>query len=240
MYLESKKVRTLADLLGFLNDVDDFVEFQNETGKRLMRLIEADIFASFCYNETRKSFENGYGINIDKNNIDAYQTFYQYHDILHRKLRHCNGPVIVSSVVPTKIMIESEFYNDFLIMDGLYYGLNCYFKTCGKYIGDMRLWRPSTREDFVANDVEILTVIRPQIQRCMERLTAHTDRLDKHGFTKRERDVLFLACKGASDKEIMRMLGISLSTTRTHMNHIFEKAGCSKRSLLHLFLKNDK
>ena len=60
-----------------------------------------------------------------------------------------------------------------------------------------------------------------------------TDVLDsvsqEHKLTHREREILELAYKGATNAEIAEKLFISLNTVKTHMKSIFEKTGVSSR-----------
>jgi DNA-binding CsgD family transcriptional regulator len=48
--------------------------------------------------------------------------------------------------------------------------------------------------------------------------------------TRRERKVLELAAQGDSNADIARLLFISLSTVRKHMEHVFDRTGVRTRS----------
>jgi len=52
---------------------------------------------------------------------------------------------------------------------------------------------------------------------------------DKIDLTKRELEVLQLTSKGFSNKEIAGILGISKSTIRTHLEHIYQKMDVTNR-----------
>jgi DNA-binding NarL/FixJ family response regulator len=49
-------------------------------------------------------------------------------------------------------------------------------------------------------------------------------------FTQRECEILSLLSQGLPDKQITLSLAMSLSTLRTHMDHLFRKTGCRSRS----------
>lgn len=51
-----------------------------------------------------------------------------------------------------------------------------------------------------------------------------------HVLTEREREILRYISQGATNKEAARLLTISQSTVRTHMENIFRKLGCSTRA----------
>lgn len=54
-------------------------------------------------------------------------------------------------------------------------------------------------------------------------------RLNQHGVPPREREVYDLLSKGYTYKEIARLLGISLSTVKTHADHLYRKTKTSNR-----------
>lgn len=57
-------------------------------------------------------------------------------------------------------------------------------------------------------------------------------RMVPKGVTPRERDVLFLVCKGYTNKEIASELGISLSTVKSILGNLYRKFNVSGRSML--------
>jgi RNA polymerase sigma factor (sigma-70 family) len=56
----------------------------------------------------------------------------------------------------------------------------------------------------------------------------HEDALDQ--LTERELEVLKLAAKGMSNREIAQGLGISVRTVQTHLNNVFSKIGVGSRT----------
>jgi DNA-binding CsgD family transcriptional regulator len=54
----------------------------------------------------------------------------------------------------------------------------------------------------------------------------------KHHLTSRETEICILVCKGLSSSEIGRILGISFTTVRTHLKHLFAKLDVTSRSEL--------
>jgi len=64
-------------------------------------------------------------------------------------------------------------------------------------------------------------------------LSAALERLSRrHGLTNRERAIYSSVLQGLSDKEIADTCGISLTTVRTHLKHVYEKTGVSSRTQL--------
>ncbi len=54
-------------------------------------------------------------------------------------------------------------------------------------------------------------------------------------FTEREREVLTLLAAGCTDQEIARQLTIKVSTVRSHLDHVRDKAGMRRRAELALY-----
>jgi DNA-binding CsgD family transcriptional regulator len=55
------------------------------------------------------------------------------------------------------------------------------------------------------------------------------------GLTAREAEVLVLAARGASNRQIARTLGITPKTAGSHIEHIYRKIGVSTRAAAALF-----
>ena len=52
---------------------------------------------------------------------------------------------------------------------------------------------------------------------------------EKHGLTRRETEVLVLLAEGRNEPYIEDVLGISRTTVKTHITHIYRKVGVSSR-----------
>jgi acyl carrier protein len=56
--------------------------------------------------------------------------------------------------------VRTEFFNDFLYRDGLYWGVNLYAWDGDRNIGDMRIWRSRRRERFGADTLDLLELTK--------------------------------------------------------------------------------
>jgi DNA-binding CsgD family transcriptional regulator len=54
--------------------------------------------------------------------------------------------------------------------------------------------------------------------------------MDETNFTPRQRDVLTEMCKGKSNKQIARVLGMAEATVKLHLTEIFKTMGVSNRA----------
>jgi DNA-binding CsgD family transcriptional regulator len=149
--------------------------------------------------------------------------------------------VRVTEVLAQPQLERTEFFNDFLARDGLHWGVNLYAWSGERNIGDMRIWRDRRRENFNDTDLALLDLVRPALVAALQRCRGDeadagrvaavaagpTPRLSE-----RESEVVRFAAAGLHDKEIARRLGISVTTVRTHIDHVFRKLGLNSRVML--------
>jgi DNA-binding CsgD family transcriptional regulator len=102
--------------------------------------------------------------------------------------------------------------------------------------------------DFTDTECALLQLLRPHVQIAWNRL--HRDKHKRNrrpngavqeedgsdllhlGITKREAEVLRWVAEGKTNPELCIILGLSLSTIKTHMARLFEKTGCENRTSL--------
>jgi DNA-binding CsgD family transcriptional regulator len=94
-------------------------------------------------------------------------------------------------------------------------------------------WGPfslSILKTFSPQDARPLTALFA-VRQGSEKIDADSLRY-KHHLTLRETEICILVCKGLSGPEIGRVLGISFTTVRTHLKHLFAKLDVTSRSEL--------
>ena len=233
--LDSRKIRELA-------------------GLELLKLLRADYFASFVWNSDERRFAGHVFINMDPQNLERYSSYYQFHNPLSARIQNLRRAVRVNEIVPQRELIRTEFYNDFLARDGLYYGLNLYVHDGDSNIADMRIWRNRRRENFDDSDLQILEVIKPHFCNSMKNALRfcrkeapkvaggveliESDRLSierirsAYGLTVREAQIALEIAYGKTDHEMAQTMGVAFSTIRTHINHLYGKLGVRNRAAL--------
>lgn len=243
MYLSSRKVNILSKLFAMLAEPSTEHEIRARVGSLILDLFDADYYASYVWCDESKRFDGRISINMDDSNLKNYERYYQFHDPITPLLQARRGATLVTQVMPHAELLKTEFFNDFLGKDGLYWGINMYAWTDNENIGDMRIWRGRGKTNFDENDIQLLELIKPaftvSLQRardtfgaeettapgsCYERNHVLTESLSD-----REYQIAELAAKGLSDKEIARQLGIGFTTVRTHINSAFEKLQVNNR-----------
>jgi DNA-binding CsgD family transcriptional regulator len=236
MYLSGAKVKILSELLVTLAEPHGEEEIRNRIGRQLLALLDADHYASYVWNEATGAFGGRVALNMCPKNLATYEAYYQYHDPITRQLQARRGPTLVMEVMPQADLVRTEFFNDFLYRDGLYWGVNLYAWDGDRNIGDMRIWRGRRRESFDAETLAVLGLIAPAFTAALRRARreARVQRRDEVGgwrglLSEREFEVVQLAAIGWSDKAIARRLGIGFTTVRTHLAHAFRKLGVENR-----------
>ncbi len=237
--------RLIFSIMRDLSGEFDHFEVRRRVGKKLLDLLHADYFASYIWDEAVQRFVSCVQINMTDDNLRRYETYFQFNDPITPVLQKRRHATPVSDVMCHERLVRTEFYNDFLKKDGLCFGLNYFAYDRGENIGDLRIWRGTSREDFSVRDARIVDAIGPSLVNALIRAHSRDGALPAHrfveiagdfGFTARESEVADLLVTGLTDSEICGKLGISKPTLRSHITSIFRKSGLRRRSQLAQFL----
>ncbi|MGH8110451.1 MAG: response regulator transcription factor [Rhodanobacteraceae bacterium] len=244
MYLSRRKTRVLSELFVTLGEPHGEAEIRRRVGRLVLDLLDADYYASYVWNRNVRAFTHRISLNMSDSNLATYEQYYQHHDPITPALQARREPTLVNQVMSQSELMKTEFFNDFLFRDGLYWGVNVYAWDGSDNIGDMRIWRSSHRGNFCTDALELLGLIRPAFVAALHRArstrTAPSNALPApglqsagiakvHALTVRECQIARLAAAGYSDKVIANRLGIGFTTVRTHIEHIFRKLDVDSR-----------
>ncbi|MEW6141282.1 MAG: helix-turn-helix transcriptional regulator [Thermodesulfobacteriota bacterium] len=147
-------------------------QLRHEIAEDLLRLLKADFLASYIWNEERRVFEHAVFLNMTPENLDRYHTYYQFHDPITPSLQQRRRATLVREVMPQKELERTEFFNDFLMKDGLHHGINVYAYDGDLNIGDLRIWRAQHRPDFGKRESALLDLILPYFQNALRNMRA--------------------------------------------------------------------
>lgn len=242
MFLTGYQIHLLARVMTTLAEPHEEREIRTRVGGLMLDLLGAQHYASYVWDPLEQRFDGGTHINMDPANLDRYVSYYQHHDPITPSLQKHRQAVRVTDVMPQSQLRRTEFFNDFLARDGLYWGVNLYAWSGDRNIGDMRIWRDRRRENFSRDDLELLDLVRPAMVVALQRsradngaskVLASSSSLGATSLlSAREREVAQLAASGLSDKDIARHLDISTTTVRTHIDHAFRKLNVNSRMSL--------
>src|SRR4051812_16570814 len=228
--LTTEELEILSEVFAVLAERQDEHGLRVVLGEQLSRLLGADYYASYLWSEVTNSFTGRVSLNMSDSNLSSYEAYYQFHDPITHLLRERGEPTLVTQVLPQEELLKTEFFNDFLSLDGLYWGLNLHVRVAGECTGDLRIWRDRRRENFDERELEILRLVAPAFRNALRR-SAHAVDCSRPGLalTEREEQIARLVASGLSDKEIAQSLSISFTTVRTHIKRAFGKLGVDNR-----------
>lgn len=238
MYLSAKQTALLGQIMQTLAEPHEEKEIREIMGDLVMQLLNAQFYASFVWQPAEESFAQATQINMDPMNLRAYESYYQFHDPITPLMQRYQVAVRASDVLPHEALTKTEFFNDFLAKDGLYWGVNLYAWHQGRNLGDMRIWRDRRRENFSQDELRLLDMLQPAFITALARaqsvkgLNEPSMNMLSQRLTTREQDTARLVMLGLSDKEIARRLDISATTVRTHLDNAFRKVGVGSRAAL--------
>ncbi|SDR63404.1 regulatory protein, luxR family [Rhizobiales bacterium GAS113] len=225
--ITSEDLKLFGEIIAQLERLDGELDVRGVVLSSIVKLVKADFAASYIWNERARRFDRALIHNMDPDNIQRYEDWYQFRDPHTFQLRAKRRATLVEEVTPYPELRRTEFYNDFLKRDGLHHGVNIFLFDGDRDLGDFRLWRAERSADFSERETAILNALAPYLQRALVRNGQRFDQL-----TTREREVAFLVARGCRDRDIGKLLGIGFSTVRTHLNKAMEKKGCANRAEL--------
>lgn len=240
MSLSERQWRGALKVIEQFSAVPQQQRLRQAAGEELLQLLDADYFASYIWDTSSRSFQDSCFINLSPTNLQRYEQHYQYCDPITPQLQSSTRAISVNSVLQQSELMKTEFYNDFLAEDGLYYGVNLYvFDADDNNLADFRIWRKRGKSNFCQDDLQLLDLIAPHYRNTMRTLIRpdFEQQLAEFQLTPREKQVLTLLKQGLRDKHIADKLCISLATCRTHTRHIYEKLQVKGRAELHQFLQ---
>jgi DNA-binding CsgD family transcriptional regulator len=238
MYLSGKQTILLGQIMQTLAEPHEEKEIREIMGDLVMQLLGAQFYASYVWQPGTLSFAQPTQINMDPINLRAYESYYQFHDPITPLMQRYQVAVRATDVLAPDELKKTEFFNDFLNKDGLYWGVNLYAWHQGQNLGDMRIWRDKRRENFSLDELRLLDMLQPAFVTALARAQRPAKTQDlplntlSQRLTPREQDTARLVMLGLPDKEIARALQISTTTVRTHLENAFRKVGVSNRAAL--------
>lgn len=256
MFLSAAQSRSLSRLMVALAEPHGEAEVRERIGEGLLDLLNADYYASYVWDASRAVFGSRVALNMSDGNLSSYEAYYQYHDPITSKMQQHHTATLVEQVMPQAELVKTEFFNDFLYRDGLYWGVNMYAWDGDENIGDMRIWRSRKRERFGPDSLALLELIKPGFVAALKRARGETSAMSSPAsgpgtrplarvpsprargeppaakLSERELAVAQLASLGLHDKVIAQRLGVAFTTVRTHLGHVFRKLGVSNRTQL--------
>ncbi|WP_434277988.1 response regulator transcription factor [Acinetobacter sp. CE-15] len=171
--------------------------------------------------------------NISRHVVDYYLKEIQEHDPLFIGKNILNEK---NMLVLSQQSISEQYY---AFMQSHHVGDNVelYFKLNNIPIRGISLIRHKEKGRFTKEELDLLQSYHNFTNHYLKQeLTKDTPQnrfpLDLHHMTKKEQEIIKLICAGKNNEQIAQMLFISMSTVKTHIQHIFQKIGVNSKHQL--------
>lgn len=202
------------------------------TARAIFALTGAERLASYTWDLATGKYQSPLLINLSPDHAQHYLSSLQDRDPITPRMRAHTGATRIEDILPKDDFERLDFYNDFLKPDDMYHGVNVFLRSGTRDLCDFRLFRGRSSQAFSQRDLVLINVMSSYLVQAMDQ----PDASDLNVLTTRENEIAGLVAKGCTDSDIRRILGISFSTVRTHMNRCFEKLGCANRAELAAFV----
>ena len=246
MQLDRSQTRALASVLQLLADAQDGDELRQGLALPMLELLRADTYTSMVWSAESQRFTGMYAVNVADDTLQAWDDHFRFIDPLTFPLMKRRVPTLANEVLMQRDLVRTEFFNDFLLRDRCYWGVNAYFFDGQEGLGDFRIWRYRHRGNFTQEDLGVLRLLSPAITSTLARLRAcksashqsgHRDRAEEKlqgagGLSAREAQIAWLVSCGCPDKEICQRLGLERATVRFHLSNAFRKMRAGNRVAL--------
>lgn len=213
---------------------------RRSVGQALLRIFDAEVFVS-CRSDESGKFVSPVWIGMSDSNMLNYEKHFQFHDPLTPKMRELGRAATVREGMNPTDLRRTDFYNDFLRLDGLREGMNYFPSSTHPGTLDLRIWRVGESTEFSCDQVRLLQSSGELLQSFLpaEEHTIAPSALDGQSLppdlsllTPREHSVAWAVARGLSDREACKELGCSLGTLRTHLAKVFAKLALRSRGEL--------
>lgn len=246
MYLSTSQTRALGDVMRLLADATDADVLREELALPMLDLMGADTYVSFVWNGVDQRFERVKSMNMSLENLRMWDEYYRFVDPLTFPMMERRRPTLATQILRQPELMRTEFFNDFLQRDNMYWGVNVYAYAGEECVGDMRIWRQRARGNFESNELEALRLVEPALAAALARLRWQSvlapapaleeraeELLQRHArLSQREAEVAWLVACGCPDKLIAKRLAVGYPTVRFHLANAFRKLQADNRALL--------
>jgi DNA-binding CsgD family transcriptional regulator/PAS domain-containing protein len=170
--LSAGEVTLLFAITEKLSRNQDREGLRKEIAGDVLRLLKSDFIASYIWNDERKTFESAVFLNMNPDNLACYERYYQFCDPITPALQKRRRATLVCEIMPQEELEKTEFFNDFLMADGLHHGINVYAYDGDLNIGDLRIWRARHRPEFGTREALLLDTVLPHFRNALRNARA--------------------------------------------------------------------
>jgi len=170
---------------------------------------------------------------------DYYKNFRSMDPLNPSKFEGTTQTVVtIDSQISQQQLLQTIYYQDFMRPNNHRYVADMFFRDNGRICAVLTMLRDEKSTPFSDEELVTLRTIQPFLEYALNEVYEPKRSGQRKNFesnyelTERELDVLELVICGCSNKVIAAELGLSLSTVKTHLQHMFKKTQVDSRSEL--------
>jgi DNA-binding CsgD family transcriptional regulator len=178
--------------------------------------------------------------NVSAETARAYTRHFQTLDPLRPALfRHTATRVACLDELHTASeLLASDYYRNFMAPLGHRHVADMFFRRDDDIVAVLSLLRTAAEGPFSERELDLLRTLQPFLEFTLNSVylpRRYRERAalgQRYELTERELDVVELILAGASNKVIAAELNLSVSTVKTHLQHVFAKLDVRSRTAL--------
>lgn len=201
----------------------------------------------FLFDEEEELLCDPICFNISNNVLKSYNDYYWKIDDIKKLTFNQKEAIISTKIMDYKKWINTEYFNDFLAKNHLYYSCGIDIHSEDKLLGTISLFRSQKDKNFTLDDLVNLKILAKHSSNHLKKLfkinklkqknkiskkVLINKKADKFNLSRREIDVLKLILAGKHNLEIAEELYISINTVKKHLSHIYQKTEMRNRNQL--------
>ncbi|SHM23841.1 helix-turn-helix transcriptional regulator [Halanaerobium congolense] len=215
--------------------------------KELNQLIPFYAANFFLFDEKKELIGDPVCFNINESVLKAYNDYYWQLDDIRNLAFDQQQPIISTELMDYKCWINTEYFNDFLAKNRLYYSCGIDIHADNKLLGTISLFRTYKDQNFTSRDLIYLKILAEhssnhlkklfEIEKLRKKANKQNENIinttaESFQLSSREKDVLKLILQGKTNEEIANELFVSINTVKKHLSHIFNKTEVHNRTEL--------
>jgi len=241
------KWEIILDIIYKTGKIIDLHKYSYYFLKELNQIIPFYAANFFLFDNKKELICDPICFNISDSALQEYNDYYWQIDDIRNLAFDQHEPIISTQLMNYNSWTNTEYFNDFLAKNRLYYSCGIDIHAQKRLLGTISLFRTSKDINFGPADliylnllakhssnhlIKLFEIDRLKKQRNKKRENIIIHRAENFNLSKREKDVLKLILEGKTNEEIAKKLFISINTVKKHLSHIFNKTEVHNRTEL--------